>query len=446
MRRRSRVRRLILAGIVAALTAITTLAALGGNAGQAVSATTEAEPAKRVTQQQLAKFEKEFKARATWYASDEPVGPNPATSLVPPGQPRDYQGWAEAAKKGAAERDRAAGGRTGSAPLSARENESRGTRGLNDVQGTAEDLPGFGTGRKNPKAALQGVLSPEVVPDSALIAIKPSKEDDGGPDGALETGVSGDRVGIKTTGFRGDAPGDTAEERAFDFDYYRLEVAGGALIDARMVATSGGLLPVMIVVDEDLNFINATFYEEVDEDVEFRTSVPGGGVYYLVAAGWNALGGGFQQGETTGKYSLSVSAGEDDRDVWAVDLRAGDVLGATLDSPGFVSVSGPRGTETHRSPLDASFIYPSDSPLPGAGGDPVTDYVAAKDGRYFVRYGGGEGAYTGTLEVYRPGGEGARKQTIFLDTDGARVNTRIWDEGSRLVNLSPLSSFLGKWG
>ncbi|MGL5827113.1 MAG: hypothetical protein ACRCYU_20200, partial [Nocardioides sp.] len=448
MRGTSRFRRPILAGVVAALTVTTSLS---GNLGQAASVTTEAVSVTKVTKEQLARFKKETAARATRYASGGPVGLNPATSLVPPDQPRDYQGWTEAAREGAAARealrDRTVRGRVVAPPLTARESEPRGTRGSNDTRANADELPGFGTRRNNPRATLLGALSPEVVPVSSLVSIKPNKEDDGSPDGARETGVSSDRDGIKTTGFRGDAPGATPADRAFDLDFYRLNVADGTRITARMVATSGNLEPIMFVVDEDLNFVNDSSFEEIDQDVEFSTSLPAGGVYYLVTSGWYVITGDpATDGDTTGKYSLTLSAGQDDRDVWAVDLRAGDVLGATLDSPGYVSVSGPRGTETHRSPFDASFIYPLDSPLPGASGYPVTDYVAAKDGRYFVTYGGGEGTYTGTLEVYRPGGEGARKQTIFLDTDGARVNTRIWDEGSRLVNLSPLSSFLGKWG
>jgi hypothetical protein len=454
-RLRSRLRRPVLAGVAAALVVTT---AIGGNIGQAVGVKAQPAPAK-ITKQQLAKFEKKLAARATRYASDKPVGPNPATSLVPPGKPRDYQGWAEAAAKRAAKRaalrDRAAKRAQGTAaarqaavaPITARESEPKGSRGSNDSQDNAENLPGFGTGQGNPKATLLGNISPEAVPESSLVKIKPNKEDDGSPELARDTGVANKQVGIKTTGFRGDAPGKTPEERAADLDYYKLTLTGNERVTARMVGTSGNLEPIMTLADENLNFVGDTFFEDIDNDVELSVSVPTGGTYYLVTAGWYVIDlGGGPSGDTTGKYSLSLSAGEDDRDVWAVDLKAGDILGATLDSPGYVSIAGPDGTETQRSPFDNSFIYPLDSPLPGANGYPVSDYVAPTDGRYFVEYGGGEGAYAGNLEVYRYGGEGKQKQTVFLDTDGARVNTRIWGGGFGVVNLSPLSSFLGKWG
>ena len=325
--------------------------------------------------------------------------------------------------------------------ITATEDEPAGTRGSNDTRANAEVLEGFGTDQ-NPQATLLGTQSPEVIPDSALKKIAPNTEDDSTPELARDTGISDKNKGIKTTGFRGDSP--AMEDPGEDDDFYRMTLAGGERLTARMTATSGSLEPVMVLVDENLNFITDTFFES-GTDVRLTASIPKAGTYYLIATGWTVFGAP-PEGPTTGKYSLKVAAGADDRDVWSVNLKAGDVLGATLNAPGYVSVSGPTGTETHRSAQDASYIYPLDSPLPGATGYANADYVAAKDGRYFVEFGGGSGAYQGKLEVYRYGGEGGAAQTIFLDTDGARVNTRIWGGGYGVVNLSPLSSFMGKWG
>jgi hypothetical protein len=72
--------------------------------------------------------------------------------------------------------------------------------------------------------------------------------------------------------------------------------------------------------------------------------------------------------------------------------------------------------------------------------------VVAKSGTYYVEVTQGDGSYEAQLEVYRYGGE-ARKQTqtIFLDTDGQRLNTGVF-YGRGVTTLSPLRSFLGKWG
>jgi hypothetical protein len=49
------------------------------------------------------------------------------------------------------------------------------------------------------------------------------------------------------------------------------------------------------------------------------------------------------------------------------------------------------------------------------------------------------------LEAYRYGGAAKKRtQTIFLDTDGQRMNTNIFG-GRGVTTLSPLRAFLGRW-
>jgi hypothetical protein len=87
------------------------------------------------------------------------------------------------------------------------------------------------------------------------------------------------------------------------------------------------------------------------------------------------------------------------------------------------------------------------SPLPG-GGKAVFAHVADVAGRHAIAVTGGSGNYDITLEVYRPGAESLGKtamQTVFLDFDGARVNTGVFG-GSGVSQLSPFRSFLGRWG
>jgi hypothetical protein len=135
-----------------------------------------------------------------------------------------------------------------------------------------------------------------------------------------------------------------------------------------------------------------------------------------------------------------------DVDTYAVNLRAGDVLGGSLARNGTIlSVQDPAGREVEGSTMDASYIYPPSSPLPG-GGNAVADHVAAQSGRHYVSVLGGEGDYDLTLEVYRPGPQSRGvTQTLFLDFDGERVNTGMFG-GPGVRQLSPLSAFLGRWG
>ena len=108
---------------------------------------------------------------------------------------------------------------------------------------------------------------------------------------------------------------------------------------------------------------------------------------------------------------------------------------------------GPLGAKRVGSRLDLTGIYPGSTPLPG-GGNAVLAHVAAASGRHYVAVTGGIGNYDITLEVYRPGPESIGQQavqTVFLDFDGARVNTGIFG-GPGVRQLSPLRAFLGRWG
>ncbi|TWP50640.1 hypothetical protein FKR81_18665 [Lentzea tibetensis] len=125
------------------------------------------------------------------------------------------------------------------------------------------------------------------------------------------------------------------------------------------------------------------------------------------------------------------------------------MLGGSLSGSGSrLAVYDPAGREVMGSSQDITAIYAIDSPLPG-GGNAVVDFVAPKAGRYVVGVEAGEGAYEARIEAFRPGTETTPRgtvQTIFLDFDGARVNTRIYDPSGGLRDLSPLSRFLANWG
>jgi hypothetical protein len=262
-------------------------------------------------------------------------------------------------------------------------------------------------------------------------------EPDSEPTQAHDIGVSTKRAGAKFSSYRADE----------DLDFYRLTLEEATNLEIRVKTTSGNLQPGFEVMDENLNVVMTSFYEDIDNDVSLSGIVTQPGTYYVVILGWTQVGSDGGVTPTVGDYQAEVKSASADVDTFGVDLLAGDVLGATVDTAPIVSVFGDDGQEFHGSPFDASFVYPLASPLPGGNGAPVTDFVAPSDGRYYVQVAGGDEAYELGLEVYRYGGaSAAQEQTVFLDTDGARLNTRIYGGGNGVVTLSPLRAFMARWG
>lgn len=383
-----------------------------------------------------------------------PVGPNPAQALVPRPGRLDWGGWrrqqsAQAPVATSAKTRAKAAARPAEAPaqpLTVREDEPRGTRGSNDTFGSAQRIEGVGSGTgENPGALVLGRLSPEQLPPDAIRAVPPNKEEDGTPETARDTGVSRVRKGIRTTGRIGDAPEPPGQPRPTDVDFYKFTLRAGEQLDFGMRTTSGTLEPTAFLVDASGNLIS--FSEDTQTTATIKATVRSTGVYYVIATGWTIIN--IDTGEVivpNGTYALTASARAGDRDLYALDLRAGDVLGVTVeDAAGYVSVFDRTGTEVHGSPYDATYIYPAQSPLPG-GGNATTDHVARTSGTHYVEITSGEGSYQASIEVYRAGGTGERRtQTIYLDTDGQRLNTNVVG-GRGVTTLSPLRAFLGRWG
>ncbi len=382
-----------------------------------------------------------------------PFGPNPTTALVPRADRMDWGGWrrTEAATSKAAAQARTQARRSALSAAAAptpryvREDEPAGTRGANDSFATAQAIAGFGTRKgAHPAYTVLGRLSPARKP--ALEAVAPNAEPDDTPATARDTGIITTRAGITTTGTIGDNVPDPEAPGATDADLYKVILRAGQQVSLTVQRTSGDLMPATALLDAAGDIV-AFGDDDFESGSTLSTLVRSSGTYYLVAAGYTIIDLG--SGTTTvtkGGYDLSLYARDGDRDLYKVSLQAGDVLGASVtDAAGYVSVFDAKGTEVHGSPGDASFIYPQKSPLPG-GGKAVTDHVVARSGTYYVEVTGGDGPYQAQLEVYRHGGA-ARKQTqtIFLDTDGQRLNTGVFG-GRGVTTLSPLRSFLGSWG
>lgn len=339
-------------------------------------------------------------------------------------------------------------------PLPYKEKEPPGNNGANDSLATAEHIAGFGTQRaKNSKVRLTGDLKP----DTSIPTLPPAAEPSDAFGQASETGVGTTRRSVRTNGTIGDGPYGSAGDGTGDFDFYRVSAgATPVTFTARTLTPTGDLDTLLALFDKNaLWTINDNVGDSTDSSISF-TIPPGREFFLMVGSGPFGIpgdptkpgtGSGFQ---TEGPYELKITSGPgEDLDYYSFDLRAGDVLGASLAGGGTrLAVYDPAGREVFGSAQDATSIFSAASPMPG-GGNAVVDFVAPKEGRYRLGVEAGEGAYDIKLEAFRPGTETAPRgsvHTIFLDFDGARVNTAIFDRDGGLRDLSPLSSFLPRWG
>ncbi|MFN8029420.1 MAG: hypothetical protein U0Q10_03560 [Dermatophilaceae bacterium] len=386
------------------------------------------------------------------------TGANPVISYLPDLHGVDMMSWqrvltersqGRAAPSAAVQAAASPGGRL-SPVLTYREKEPAGVGGRNDTTWTGERVTPFGTaaGARN-RMVVTGALA-DLSPTARQLT--PSAEDDGAIPLARQTGIAGNGR-ITVTGTIGDGPHGTRGDKSGDFDWYavtakpgetiRAELSGADEYATTMIAdATGTLLALGWQVPGGGDAQAATYY-----------TTTGGTFYVQVTLGsmWQKdsfdSGSGTGQGPTT-RYSLNLGSWRSDRDAVVVHLRKGDVLGASVAGQA-KRVSVQRWDAqyvTGATDADLSFIYPEASPLPG-GGNATVAYVAEADGWYGVITENGVGRYTNTVEVYRPGGsESATPQTIYLDFDGAVIDTSIFGGDNPRAKLSPLKSFLAGWG
>jgi len=387
-----------------------------------------------------------------WATVRPPRGPNPYLALLPDPSKADYEGWRAYMKRQAKDRARALARRQTArlvAPLGVRERERAHARGLNDRRATAQRVTGFGTGPDQSfRTRITGRLSPEVVPARR---VHPSREDDGSIRKARATGLPRLRKGIRTNGRIGDGPHGRAGDGSGDFDFYKVRVPAGQRLVAR-VRTPRGHLDPMVAVFDARGRVVAFNDDHGGLDSFLSQTVRKRGVYTVMVAGFFSVprnpfvSGSGRRAGSEGRYRLRLRVGLDDRDLFAVRLRTGDVLGASTNGgAATLTVYDPHGVAVKGSNQDASIAYPAESPLPG-GGRAVVEHVADEDGLHYVAVSDGSGAYGITVEAYRPVLEGDPvTQTLFLDFNGARVNTGIWG-GPGVRQLAPLRTFLPRWG
>lgn len=383
--------------------------------------------------------------------------PDPFLSLLPDPASVDMYSWkATAAARSAAReaqlQQSGTGWRPDRTPLVVDEAEPDTAFGVNDTPATAQHIPAFGSGRRErPAADIRGTLASLPAPTQFTAPA----EDNGSIPLAGDAALRAGRV-TGTTGTIGDGPHGSAGSGRGDSDFYAVNAAAGQRIVVDAAAGGSGLDTVVVLWDA-AGAIVALNDDRAPGNLDSLLSVrvPADGVYYVSVSGFYSLpsdpfdSGSGTGAESEGGYSVTFALEATDVDYYAVRLRPGDVLsGSVSGSAARLAVYAPaRGgvQEVFGSTQDASYIYPPVSPLTG-GGNAVVDHVADVRGLHYVAVEGGFGDYAVTLEVYRPGPEVRHtRQTIFLDFDGARVNTGIWG-GPGVRRLSPFAGFVTAWG
>lgn len=386
-------------------------------------------------------------------------GPNPFLGEVIDPTKVDFFGWrvvvesqASAAQKA---RNAAQGDPRANAPqpVLVDELEPDDISGLNDTLASGELVNGFGT-NANPRARVLGTLAP---PRSVSTDTPTFTEDDGAIPLANQSGVAISFGAMQTSGTIGDGPHGSGGSGTGDFDFYSVDLAAGQSVTVDTDVTEP-LDSVLVVYDAAGEVVAAN-----DDDGETLASrltytPTEAGTFFVMVSGFGSgtilpedpfdpasgLGTGSE-----GDYELLITTATSDVDVYAIDLRAGDVIGARIKGAGNrLQVFEAGGAEAIGSSQDLSALYPVASPLPG-GGNAVVAYTASVDGRHFVAISGNtEGNYDATVEVYRAGLENEPRrsvQTILLDFDGARVQTSVFG-GPGQRELTGLAGFLGGWG
>ncbi len=380
-------------------------------------------------------------------------GPNPYLAFLPAEAEPDFQFWQAAMRSDSKNKT------PSPSPLqliTANEAEGVGAVGQNDSIATAEHITNFGTRLdEDPAADISGSLPQFPVPAT----IGPFAEDDGAIPIANVTGlISG--AAVKLNGTIGDGPHGSAGTGNGDFDFFEISgVLAGQVIIVDIDTVPATLDPFVAVWNSAGNLLAANDDDEFTFDSYLEFAVPSDGDYFVSVEGYNDDGqlpadpfdssSGIGVG-SEGDYDLTLALIERDVDVYSFELKAGDIVGASVAGGGTrLELFDPSGVLRHGSNGDATSIHPNASPLPG-GGNAVVSHVAEVAGLYYLGVSNGSGSYNIALRVFRPVLEsdvfGGSVQTLFIDFDGATIDPSIFGGPAGPRHMSPLSAFLGDWG
>jgi len=295
------------------------------------------------------------------------------------------------------------------------EAETIGTNGSNDTINDAELITGLGTGPDDEfDADVAGFLA-----NAVQTTRGPFGEDDGSIDQANFLGLSdGEQIRI-VNALIGNGPNGSGGTDTGDFDYYLVSglQAGDQLsISVEDATQFNGLDPIVGVYSSSGSLLVQDDDSGNYLDSLLNFTAPVGGDYYIMISSYNtgfpgdpfdsASGNGVNNiggpGDAEGTYNLTVGLNAQDIDYYAVELEAGDILGANLTGSGqTVSIYSPSETLMFESSLYLADYYPTDSPLPGDG-NASGSIVAPVAGTYYIGVSGDYGLYDLQLRVFRP--------------------------------------------
>lgn len=390
-------------------------------------------------------------------AAMTPQSPNPYLALLPEGVAPDWKYWNAYASIHSPLKAEARRSRTHQTPTPVGEVEE------NNSITSAQILPNFGTGNLQTAAIdLFGNISE---PSDPIFAGSPVEDDSSIPNATTVTLAPLERKRLNAT--IGNGPFGSAGTQTGDFDFFRIPAVGSGetlFAETNITHPFDGVDTLMAVYTADGQLLAFNDDEDVTVSLESKIaiSVPFAGDYFVCVGSYidpeteqrlltdpfnGATGPGVGD---EGPYEIILGRGDTDVDFFEVNFEAGDIFG--FNAEGFasnISLLTETGFLLLGSSDDASFIYPPVSPLPG-GNAAAGAYVIPDDGTYYIRAQGTDpGVYRLDLRVFRNSLETATdgaRQILFIDFDGATIDTSIFGGPPGLRQLSPFSDFLANWG
>ncbi len=197
---------------------------------------------------------------------------NPYLGLVPDPSKIDWAYWKSQMATKAEKRYAAL---TPPTPFVHDEEEPAGTQNSNDSAATAEEIPGFGTG-KNKQRAVR-ILGENFAPELDVADVA-TAEDQGSIPLATDTGVTSEQDGATITSEIGDGPHGSAGDATGDFDFFKVSAATGETI---VVDTEGSEFDTVAALwDAEGNLV--AFNDDARFDLTSRLTLPGPGRWRLL--------------------------------------------------------------------------------------------------------------------------------------------------------------------
>lgn len=377
-------------------------------------------------------------------------GPNPFLSFLPVEAEVDWDYWhAKREYESRLRAEQLAVQRRGLPAV----NEIEPNNSLNNVQ--VLDTFGTGDGEDSQLIVNGSINSPS--PTGFAVDL----EDNGSIPLATSVAISSGEI-VAADALIGDGPHGSSGSGNADFDFFELaNIAAGDVIRVEVNTSSptGDLDPNTAIWDAAGQLLE--FNEDISGanfDSRLTFTAPDDGTYYISVGGWKTGGASavlpgdpFDSGSGTGAaseglYTIEIGLNGIDIDCYGLNLEPGDMFGADLQGAGTrVELFLANGELQMGSTGSAAGFYPAANPLPG--GNVTIDFVTFESEQHGVCVQGNVGNYSLELGVFRQIFEDSDdKQILFIDFDGADIDTSIFSGSGGPSTLSPLSDFLANWG